>query len=91
MDKALLDGLKFYEAVGCGDCNDVGYHGRLGLYEVFRMDNELRKLIGESASTLDIQAAAQKNGMVTLEQAGIIKALEGETSLEEVYRVARKS
>ena len=91
VDKALLDGLKFYEAVGCGDCNDVGYHGRLGLYEVFRMDNELRKLIGESASTLDIQAAAQKNGMVTLEQAGIIKALEGETSLEEVYRVARKS
>jgi type II secretory ATPase GspE/PulE/Tfp pilus assembly ATPase PilB-like protein len=91
IDPALLSGMKFYEAVGCKECGDIGYRGRLGLYEVFRMDNELRKLIGESATNLEIQAAAQKNGMVTLEQAGIIKALEGETSLEEVYRVARKS
>ena len=54
------------------------------------MNNELRRLIFASASTLDIQEAAQKAGMVTLEQARIIKALEGVTSLEEVYRVARK-
>lgn len=91
IDPALLQKLEFFEAPGCEACNNVGYHGRVGLYEVFRMNNELRKLIGESASMLDIQAAAQKGGMVTLEQAGIIKALQGLTTLEEVYRVARKS
>jgi len=91
IDPVLLQKLEFFEAPGCEACNNVGYHGRVGLYEVFRMNNELRKLIGESASMLDIQAAAQKGGMVTLEQAGIIKALQGLTTLEEVYRVARKS
>ncbi len=91
VDPALLSGLKFYDAPGCAECNNVGYHGRVGLYEVFRMNNELRKLIADSASVMEIQEAAQRNGMVTLEQAGIIKALEGLTTLEEVYRVARKS
>jgi len=91
IDPALVKDKHFYEAVGCNECNDVGYHGRVGLYEVLRMNNDLRRLIISSASTIDIQIAAQKNGMVTLEQAGIIKALEGQTSLEEVYRVARKS
>ncbi len=91
IDPALAEGLQFYEAPGCDQCGGVGYHGRVGLYEVFRMNNELRRLIAASASTLDILDAAQKSGMVTLEQAGIIKALEGVTTLEEVYRVARKS
>lgn len=91
IDPALAEKMQFYEAVGCEDCDKVGYKGRVGLYEVFRMNNELRRLIGESADALDIQEAAQKGGMVTLEQAGIIKALEGLTTLEEVYRVARKS
>jgi len=91
IDPALLEGMQFYAADGCDHCNGVGYHGRVGLYEVFRMNNELRKLIAANASMLEIHDAAQVSGMVTLEQAGIIKALEGMTSLEEVYRVARKS
>ncbi len=91
VDAALLTGLHFYEAVGCAECNNVGYVGRVGLYEVFRMNNELRRLIGSSANMLDIEEAALKNGMVTLEQAGIVKALQGLTTLDEVYRVARKS
>lgn len=91
IDPELLKNMKFYISDGCKECNNIGYYGRVGLYEVFRMNNELRRLISESASSLDLQVAAQKNGMVTLEQAGIIKALEGLTSLEEVYRVARKS
>jgi type II secretory ATPase GspE/PulE/Tfp pilus assembly ATPase PilB-like protein len=91
VDPALKTGLKFYEGKGCDECDGIGYHGRLGLYEVFRMTNKLRRLINEEASTLDIQTAAQEAGMLTLEQAGVIKALEGETTLEEVYRVARKS
>ncbi len=91
IDPALLTGMQFYQAVGCVECGNVGYLGRVGLYEVFRMNNELRKLVGSSASMLDIEEAALKNGMVTLEQAGIIKALQGVTTLDEVYRVARKS
>ena len=91
IDPKALAEMKFYEAKGCEECNGVGYRGRVGLYEVFRMNNELRRLIGEQASTIDILAAAERNGMITLEQAGIIKALEGTTSLDEVYRVARKS
>ncbi|MDA1060876.1 MAG: GspE/PulE family protein [bacterium] len=91
VDPALAEKLEFFEPVGCEECGKVGYKGRVGLYEVFRMNNELRKLIEASASVMDIQVAAQKNGMITLEQAGIIKALEGMTSLDEVYRVARKA
>ncbi len=91
IDPALIEKLQFYEAKGCEKCNNVGYIGRVGLYEVLRMNNELRKLILDGGNTMEIQAAAQKNGMVTLEQAGVIKALEGVTTLEEVYRVARKS
>lgn len=91
IDPALISGMQFYNAPGCDQCNGVGYHGRVGLYEVLRMNNELRRLVAESASTMDIQVVAQKNGMITLEQAGIIKALQGVTTLDEVYRVARKS
>lgn len=91
IDPELVKNMKFTEAVGCDDCNNVGYKGRVGLYEVFRMSNDLRRLISESATTMDIQESAMKNGMVTLEQAGVIKALEGVTTLDEVYRVARKS
>lgn len=91
IDPNLVQNLQFYEAPGCQQCNDIGYHGRVGLYEVFRMNNEIRNLISENANTLKIQEAAQKSGMVTLEQAGIIKALQGMTTLDEVYRVARKS
>lgn len=91
IDPALIQGMQFYQSVGCVECGNVGYIGRIGLYEVFRMNNELRKIIGSSGSMIDIEEAALKNGMVTLEQAGIIKALQGVTTLDEVYRVARKS
>ncbi|MEK7547556.1 MAG: ATPase, T2SS/T4P/T4SS family, partial [Patescibacteria group bacterium] len=91
IDPALLKTMQFYEAVGCEKCSNIGYHGRVGLYEVFKMNNELRKLIGGDGNMIAIEEAAKKNGMVTLEQAGVIKALQGVTSLEEVYRVARKA
>jgi len=91
IEPELLKGLKFYDAVGCDECNHIGYKGRIGLYEVLRMNNEIRNLLSENATMIKIQEAALKNGMVTLEQAGIVKALQGKTTLEEVYRVARKS
>ena len=87
----LMKTMEFHEPVGCKECNDVGYHGRLGLYEVFRMTNTVRKMLGENATILELEDAAIADGMITLEQAGILKALSGETSLNEVYRVATKS
>jgi len=85
-----LQALAFFTAKGCAECENAGYKGRLGLYEVMRMTNELRRMISTAASSLEIEKAAIKSGMVTLEQSGIIKALKGETSLDEVYRVAKR-
>ncbi len=90
VDQELIKGLKFYQGKGCEKCDNSGYQGRVGLYEVLHMNNELRRLILKKASSMDIEASAKNSaGMVTLEQAGVIKALEGMTTLEEVYRVAR--
>jgi type II secretory ATPase GspE/PulE/Tfp pilus assembly ATPase PilB-like protein len=85
-----LKDLQFYSSPGCPECDGIGYKGRLGLYEIMRMNNEIRRLILQGGSSIDLEKAAIKNGMVSLEQSGIVKALKGETSLEEVYSVAKK-
>ena len=85
-----LQTLQFFDAKGCMECDNIGYRGRLGLYEIMKMNNDLRRLILAGGSSLDIEKMAMKNGMVSLEQIGIIKALKGETSLDEVYRVAKR-
>jgi type IV pilus assembly protein PilB len=90
IDPALLQGLKFYKGKGCEKCDDVGYTGRVGLFEVMKMNNDIRRAILKRQNALEIEQIAMKSGMLTLEQSGILKALLGMTSLEEVYRVARK-
>ncbi|PIQ79744.1 type II secretion system protein E [Candidatus Peregrinibacteria bacterium CG11_big_fil_rev_8_21_14_0_20_41_10] len=80
-----------YEPVGCAACDNVGYHGRFGLYEVMDINNTIREAILVEKTSLQIQELAQEEGMITLEQAGLIKMALGETSMEEVYRVARRS
>lgn len=91
LDKAKAAALQFFGPgkVECEQCNGVGYFGRMGIYEVLRMNNRLRDMILKNASVVEIEKAAMETGMVTLEQAGLIKALDGITSLEEVYSVAR--
>lgn len=91
LDAALLNGLQFYDPVGCDACDHIGYKSRLGLYEVLQMNNQIRHKILEEASTLAIEEAAINSGMTTLEQNGILRALDGLTTLSEVYRVARPS
>lgn len=90
IDPKFLSEMKFYEGKGCSECNNTGYKGRVGLYEVLRLDNTIRKAIFDGLSAIEIQNLALKGGMLTLEQAGILKALEGVTSVDEVYRVAKK-
>lgn len=79
----------FYEPVGCDKCN-MGYKGRVGIYEIMEITSELKKLILEGASGVELNEAAINGGMVSLEQDGVIKALNGLTSLSEVYSAAKE-
>lgn len=90
LDPELARNMVFYTAPGCDKCDNIGFQGRIGLYEVMRMNNDLRRMILSGDNILEIEKAAMKHGMVTLEQSGIINALNGLTSLDEVYRVAKR-
>jgi type IV pilus assembly protein PilB len=79
-----------WEAKGCVKCNGLGYKGRVGIFEVMTIDEDIRRLIETMATEYDIRNASLEKGMITYEQDGIVKALRGETSLEEVQRVAGK-
>ena len=80
--------LKFYQGQGCPKCNGIGYKGRLGIYETIEMIPEMQKKIQEeNVTAFDIEQEAIAHGTVTMMQDGILKALDGETSVEEVFRV----
>jgi len=87
--KIDFDNLKFYEGAGCEACQGLGYKGRIGIYEVLIMNQEIEKLIlGGQASEYDMRDNAKKNGMITMVQDGLLKALDGITSVDEVFRVS---
>ncbi len=79
-----------YEPVGCKKCNKVGYSGRIGIFEVLEMTDELGKLILKRPSEGDIRKEADRQGMISMKQDGMLKVLEGSTSLEEILRVAEE-
>lgn len=81
--------LRVPEAKGCKDCNNTGFKGRVGLFEAFLLDDEMEKFILKNPSIAALKKEAIKKGMVTVYQDGLIKILEGVTTLEEVERVAR--
>lgn len=72
---------------GCDSCNGLGYKGRAGIYEVFTMNEKIKQLTSDSAPSFKIMQQAIEDGMITMLQDGVLKAIEGQTSLEEVYRV----
>ena len=75
---------------GCSNCNSTGYKGRIGIYEVMVVDDEIERLILTNPAIIDIKNMAIKKGMVSMYQDGLIKVLEGITTLEEIERVARE-
>ncbi len=79
--------VTIYKGKGCAFCNSTGMKGRVALYEVMIMTPELREMIIKSASTSELARAAQSHGMKSLRQAGLLKVLEGTTSIEEILRV----
>jgi type IV pilus assembly protein PilB len=77
---------KVFVGKGCGVCNKTGYKGRVGLYEVMEINDELRELVLVGASALELRKKALDQGMITLRRSGLIKAALGLTTIEEVVR-----
>jgi len=80
---------KLWRAVGCRQCRDAGYRGRLGIFELLRTDEGIRQLCIERASTVQIVAYGLRNGLVTLRQDGWRRVLDGTTTIEEVTRITK--
>jgi type IV pilus assembly protein PilB len=78
--------VKISKGRGCSNCNNTGYKGRTGLYEVMEIDDEIRELILVGASALELKKKAIEKGMITLRRSGLIKVSQGITTLEEVAR-----
>jgi len=97
--KEVLDGLfdfeknknlKLYEGRGCKECNNTGYLGRIGIFEVLVVSEKIAKMIIARSRAQDIAKQAVSEGMITMRQDGFLKVLEGITTVEEVLRVAEE-
>jgi type II secretory ATPase GspE/PulE/Tfp pilus assembly ATPase PilB-like protein len=78
--------FKVYEAVGCTRCFGTGYLGRMGLFEVLALDEELADMIDDGAPVRELRAAARANGVESVREDGVRKVLAGETSMAELVR-----
>ncbi|MBI1373752.1 MAG: pilus assembly protein PilB [Phycisphaera sp.] len=81
-----VEGRVFFRGGGCEYCNHSGYKGRLALFEILVMDDELREMVMRNASSLELSIEARKRGMRTLRQSGLLAVYDGITTLEEVVR-----
>ncbi len=77
---------KFYYGKGCEKCNQTGYKGRKGIYELMQISDPVRELINERAPTVVLKQKAIELGMVTLRQDGIRSIFAGDTTIEEVLK-----
>jgi len=86
-----LDGSwQAFGPVGCNECRNTGYKGRVGIYEVMPISDEMRQLIMRNGSALDIADQSQKEGVKNLRQSGLLKVKQGVTSLEEIEAVTNE-
>ena len=72
---------------GCGNCNFTGYKGRIGVFELFIIDDAMEKTILKTPSIAEIRETAIKAGMVTMRQDGLLKLVQGITTMDEIERV----
>lgn len=86
-DRTIKKPFSIYRAKGCEACHNTGYKGRIAVYEMFRFDEEIEKIILEKSTEAALQQAALKQGMITLRDDGLLRVLEGVTTIEEVERV----
>jgi type IV pilus assembly protein PilB len=85
----LSEAANYFRAIGCPACSNTGYRGRIGLYEVMLMSEEIERLTVERASSETIRTVAIEQGMQTLRDDGLEKARAGQTSIEEIARVVK--
>ncbi len=80
--------LRLAKGVGCKECGNTGYQGRIAIFEVLRVDSNINKMILREASGKEIEIESRKHGLIIMKQDGYLKALDGITTIEEVLRVA---
>lgn len=85
--KLLNDHRKFYEGVGCEECEGDGYKGRIGIFEILEMNDEIREAIMKRENSSVIANIAAQNGMTSMLEDGFRKTIEGKTTIEEILRV----
>lgn len=85
--KILDDHRAFFYGAGCSTCDESGYKGRIGIYEIMEMDDEIRTALMRNADASEIKKIAIKNGMTLMIEDGFKKAVEGVTTIEEILRV----
>ena len=81
-----VSGRVFHYGRGCEACNNTGYRGRMGIYEIMTLDDEMRDMIIKHASTQVLRLEAKKRGMRTLRLSGLLAIYDGITTIEEVVR-----
>lgn len=89
LDESKQKKIKLYRGKGCSECGKTGYYGRVGIFEVFSVNDEIAKLILQKSASGNIRKAAVKAGMLSMTQDGYLKAIEGVTTLEEILRVIK--
>jgi len=85
-----LEQITFFKGEGCTRCGQTGYKGRVGIYEVLLMDEEMIRKVNEHANANDIKTLARAKGMMTMSEDGLIKAKKGITTISEVLRVTKE-
>jgi type IV pilus assembly protein PilB len=88
LDACGLSADELYHGAGCDKCRDTGYKGRMGIHELLIINEEMRGIIASNPDLTELKRASREVGMKTLRQDGMIKAIEGHTTIEEVLRVA---
>ena len=86
-DLNLKDGIKLFHGKGCSECKESGTSGRMGVYEILSMTPEIESKMSSKITESDISKEAEKQGMITMKQDGVMKALLGLTTIEEVLRI----
>lgn len=90
VDRSIFQDIKIYTAVGCDKCNSFGYKGRIGIFEFLEGGPKFEDVILKEASESALKRLADEQGMVTMQQDGILKTIKGETSFDEVESVTGK-
>jgi type IV pilus assembly protein PilB len=90
LTRQRLEGNTIYQPVGCSACNQKGYKGRKGAYELMEMTPDLREMSFQRKPTMELRAKARSEGMTALKEDGVRKILAGITTIQEILRITHR-